>query len=173
MNTPNMFAQYCCCCPELASLWASIDAISLQEILPTWDLWYAPLHKKLLTRLQTPFATWSQPRREMEWKSILGLRNVYWQLVWNFARITAPSVSKLKNVEPKQLDNLSAEKMDALATLQLNLISAPMLALPRSEGYLSLYAGRHWRKWQTNWWHADTESPGWSQEPVRVLVPST
>lgn len=40
--------------------------------------------------------------------------------------------------EPKQLENLSTKEMEALATIQQNVIAAPVLALPRGEGYFSL-----------------------------------
>lgn len=61
----------------------------------------------------------------------------------NFARIASPLNAELKIVEPKKFVHLSIGEMDALATLQQNLIAAPVMAFIRSKRFMTLENDMH------------------------------
>ena len=74
------------------------------------------------------------PTTQTELRSFIGMCNVYRRFVPNFARIAAPLNKRLKKGEPTQLGPLSEEELESYETLKTNLVTAPILALPR-EGY--------------------------------------
>lgn len=58
--------------------------------------------------------------------------------------------SAWKKGEPNQFKDLSTEEVYALSKLKPNLIATPLLELPRSENYLTLYTDA-WDK-QIGWY---------------------
>lgn len=84
-----------------------------------------------------------------------------------FALIASLPNTKLEKGEPKQIDNFSTEEIDALATLQPNVKAAPELALPRTEGYLTLESDAC----DSQVWPCDgAGSSKTSQDSARMLV---
>lgn len=73
------------------------------------------------------------PRNVTEKKSFVGLQNLFRRFFLAFPLIAVPPNVKMERRRPKQLDHLSTE---ALELLQQNLISAPVLTLSYSYGYL-------------------------------------
>lgn len=55
----------------------------------------------------------------------------------NFGHRVPPLNTKLKEGEPRILDILTQEEHENLATLRDKLVSAPILAISRSKGYLA------------------------------------
>lgn len=75
------------------------------------------------------------------------LEIIAWTIRWilaacpEFACIDAPLNKNLKNGEPRRFESLDQEKHDLLPTLQDELASSPVLALPRNIGHLTLDTG--------------------------------
>lgn len=74
------------------------------------------------------------PMAKPEMRSFLGLCNVYQRFVPKFSRLAAPLMKRLKKVEPALVD-LNDERR-TVDNLKQELITAPVLPLPRPEGQL-------------------------------------
>ena len=67
-------------------------------------------------------------------RSFLGMCNVYRRFVQGYTRIAHPLTQKICKDQPELWDVLSNEEMRAFEQLKRNLVTAPILALPR-EGF--------------------------------------
>lgn len=82
-------------------------------------------------------STWF-PAQRNRFRSLLGVRIIYWRFVPKFVQIAAPLNRNLKEGEPWALETRTQEGHDKSETLQGEWISAPVLPLPRSNGRRTL-----------------------------------
>jgi hypothetical protein len=78
--------------------------------------------------------TAKNPATQTEFRSFLGLCNVYRCFVKGFAKISAPLNSLLRKEEYPQLCVLTEDQLLAFEKLKQCLLSPPVLALPQANG---------------------------------------
>lgn len=76
------------------------------------------------------------PKMVTELRSFLGICNVFRRFASNLARISAPLNLKLRKGLAVKLDSLKKEEINALRTLQEELVTPPVLALTKKKGKL-------------------------------------
>ena len=74
------------------------------------------------------------PKNKTQLRSFLGMCNVYRRFVKGFTRIAHPLTQKVCKDQPDSWENLADEELRAFEQLKRNLVTAPILALPR-DGY--------------------------------------
>ena len=74
------------------------------------------------------------PKNKTQLRSFLGMCNVYRRFVKGFTLIAHPLTRKVCKDQPESWDHLSDEELRAFDQLKRNLVTAPILALPR-DGY--------------------------------------
>ena len=74
------------------------------------------------------------PKNKTQMRSFLGMCNVYRRFVKGYTRIARPLTLKTCKDQPESWDTLSDEEAQAFKQLKRNLVTAPILALPR-EGF--------------------------------------
>ena len=74
------------------------------------------------------------PKNKTQLRSFLGMCNVYRRFVKGFTRVAHPLTQKICKDQPETWDKLSDEELRAFHQLKRNLVTAPILALPR-DGY--------------------------------------
>lgn len=77
------------------------------------------------------------PRNVIDLKMVLGICSVFKRFLQNFARIASQLNNKLKEKQQFNLV-LNEKELPAIKCLQLELISAPVLALTYAEGRMTL-----------------------------------
>ena len=74
------------------------------------------------------------PKNKTQTRSFLGMCNVYRRFVKGYTLVARPLTLKTVKDHPESWDSLSKEEMQAFELLKRNLVTAPILALPR-EGF--------------------------------------
>ena len=74
------------------------------------------------------------PMNKTQVRSFLGMCNVYRRFVQGYTRIAHPLTQKICKDQPESWDTLAEEELRAFEQLKRNLVTAPILALPR-EGH--------------------------------------
>jgi len=80
----------------------------------------------------------SPPRCEKDLRCFLGMCNVYWSFVKDYAQEARPLAAMTRSKRPDRCETLSAETLGAFEELKRRLTEVPILALPRPQGAYTL-----------------------------------
>lgn len=124
-NVYRRFALYCC----LRS------AISLPKTLNILGVYYGQEDWSRLITLLTQFLVWTS-HNLTNFKCFLSLSNIYHWFVPKLSCFAAVLNKKLQTRDPRTFNTFTKMEHDAAEALQDRLISAPVLALTRSDGHV-------------------------------------
>jgi len=80
----------------------------------------------------------SPPRCKKDLRSFLGMCNVYWRFVKDYAQVARPLAAMRSSQKPDWWGTLSDEALGAFEELKRRLRKTPILALPRRQGTYTL-----------------------------------